>query len=245
MVSPREGEPSMISKRTEGLALVVLVGGGARGLAADDAELHMLDLEAHEQEVDAADDNVLEVVLALAVLELDVQAVLDADVHLDAAVHLGRDAVAVDPDVLLADHVGHAARHGDAHVVAQLDVDAVVRLVLLLDVLEVEVEGLRVLQLAGRGQLLHERQELVVVAPVKEHFGVPPPIVPMNCDLDARAAPSRLPSFGRTVTAPLTDSPSIYSGAFSRRFLSSLTSTIDRSSASSSTTSISTGVAKK
>lgn len=55
----------------------------------------------------------------------------------------------------------------------------------------------------------------------------------------------RLPSFGRTVTAPLTDSPSMYSGAFSRRFLSSFTSTIARSSASSRTTSMSTGVAKK
>jgi hypothetical protein len=66
----------------------------------------------------------------------------------------------------------------------------------------------------------------------------------MNCTL-MPVCSNRLPSFGRTVTAPLTDSPSIYSGAFSRRFLSSLTSTIDRSSASSSTMSISTGVAKK
>lgn len=114
----------------------------------------MFDFETDEQEVDAADDDVLEMVLALAVLELDVQAVLDTDVHLDAAVHLRRDAVAVDPHVLLADDVGHAPRHGDAHEVPQLHVDPVVRLVLLLDVLEVEVEGLGVLQLAGRGQLL-------------------------------------------------------------------------------------------
>lgn len=154
----------------QGLALVVLVGGGAGGLAADDAELHVLDLEADEQEVDAADDDVLEVVLALAVLELDVQAVLDADVHLDAAVHLGRDAVAVDPHVLLADDVGHAPRHRHPHEVPQLHVDPVVRLVLLLHVLEVEVERLRVLQLPRRRQLLVQRQELVVVAPVEEHL---------------------------------------------------------------------------
>ncbi|TLD22838.1 hypothetical protein PspLS_07353 [Pyricularia sp. CBS 133598] len=51
-----------------------------------------------------------------------------------------------------------------------LDVDAVVGLVLLLDVLEVEVKGLRVLQLARGGKLLHQREELVVVAAVKEHL---------------------------------------------------------------------------
>lgn len=70
------------------------------------------------------------------------------------------------------------------------------------------------------------------------------PIVPMNWTL-MPVCSSLLPSFGRTVTAPLTDSPSIKRGAFSRRFLSSLTSTIERSSVSSRTTSISTGVAKK
>lgn len=69
-------------------------------------------------------------------------------------------------------------------------------------------------------------------------------MVPMNCTL-MPVCSSRLPSLGRTVTAPLTDSPSMYSGAFSRRFLSSLTSTMDRSSASSRTISMSTGVAKK
>lgn len=152
------------------LTLVVLVGGGAGGLAADDAQLHVLDLEAHKQEVDAADDDVLEVVFGLGVLELDVQAVLYPDVHLDARVHLRGDAVAVDPDVLLADDVGHAPRDGDADVVAQLHVDAVVRLILLLHVLEVEVERLRVLQLAGRGELLDEGEEFVVIAAVEEHF---------------------------------------------------------------------------
>lgn len=130
----------------------------------------MLDLEADEKEVDPADDDVLEMVLALAVLKLDVQAVLYADVHLDAAVHLGGDPVAVDPDVLFANHVGHAAGDGDAHKVPQLDVDAVVRLVLLLDVLEVEVVRLRVLQLPRGGELLVQGEEFVVVASVEEHF---------------------------------------------------------------------------
>lgn len=56
---------------------------------------------------------------------------------------------------------------------------------------------------------------------------------------------NRLPSFGRIVTAPLTDSPSIYKGAFSLLFLSSLTSTVCLSSVSSRTMSMSTGVEKK
>jgi len=53
------------------------------------------------------------------------------------------------------------------------------------------------------------------------------------------------PSFGRIVTAPFTDSPSLYSGAFSLRPFSVFISTICRSSPSSRTISISTGVEKK
>lgn len=70
------------------------------------------------------------------------------------------------------------------------------------------------------------------------------PITPMNWTL-IPVCSNRLPSFGLIVTAPLTDSPSIYSGAFSRLFLSSLTSTLCLSSVSSRTMSMSTGVEKK
>jgi len=69
-------------------------------------------------------------------------------------------------------------------------------------------------------------------------------MVPMNCTL-MPVCSSRLPSLGLTVTWPLTDSPSRYSGTFSLRFLSSFTSTAERSSRSSSTMSMSTGVEKK
>jgi hypothetical protein len=41
--------------------------------------------EPHQQEVDLADDGIFEVVLALVVLKLDVQAVLDAHLHLQRA----------------------------------------------------------------------------------------------------------------------------------------------------------------
>lgn len=66
----------------------------------------------------------------------------------------------------------------------------------------------------------------------------------MNCTL-MPVCSKRLPSFGLIVTAPLTDSPSMYRGTRSRRPLSSLTSTDWRSSRSSRTMSISTGVEKK
>ena len=169
-VSPAEKRRDTYFEPDQGLAFVILVWCGARGLAADNAQLHVLDFEADEEEVDAADNDVLEVVLALGVLKLDVQAVLNADVHLDAVVRVGRDAVAVDPDVLLANHVGHASRDCHPHEVPQLHINAVVRLVLLLYVLEVEIERLRVLQLARRCELLHQRKEFVVVASVEEHL---------------------------------------------------------------------------
>ena len=131
------------------LALVVLPRRRAARLAPDDAQLHMLDLQPDEQEINAADDHVLEVVPRLAVLEFNVQAVLDTDVHFDDAVGLWGHAVAVHPQVFFADRVGHAPRHGHTHKVAQAHVDARVRLVRLLDVFEVEGEGVRVRQLAG------------------------------------------------------------------------------------------------
>lgn len=130
----------------------------------------MLNLQPDQQEVDAPDDDILQMVLALTVLKLNMQAVLDTDVHLDAAVHLGGDAIAVNPKVLLADHISHAARDRNTDKVAQLDVDAVVRLILLLDVFEIEVEGLRVLELTRRGELLVQREKLVVVPAIEEHL---------------------------------------------------------------------------
>lgn len=200
MVSPLDGEPSMICPKHDPisipsvcnalyrpvgkcpscgnthleahqrLTLVVLVWRRPGGLPPDDAKLHVFDLQPDQQEVDPPDYDVLQVVLALGVFELDVQAVLNTDVHLDAAVHLGRDAVRVHPDVLLPDDICHAAADGDADEVAQLDIDAVIGLVLLLDILEVEVVSLGVLELAGRGELLDQGEEFVVVSAVEEHL---------------------------------------------------------------------------
>lgn len=230
----------------------------SRRFSPDDAQLHVLDLDPHEEEVDLADDDVLEVVpwrsgrqrgvshqgeikrpararealaarreaswrtgtdsLCLVVLELDVEAVLDANLHLDRVGDVGWHPVRVDPQLLLLDDVGHPSRDGHADEVParpasrlesvfcaarrcaaggsseqcvhardkssgerdgaqareqdapQLDVDAVVALVLLLDVLELKVERLRRAHLARGRELLHERQELVVVAAVVEEL---------------------------------------------------------------------------
>lgn len=97
----------------------------------------MLNLDAHEQEVDLAHDNILQVVsatrrrirtgaesseeqisLRLVVLELDVQAVLNSDLHLDRVVRVWWHAERVHPDVLLLDDVGHPSRDGHSDEVS-------------------------------------------------------------------------------------------------------------------------------
>ena len=49
-------------KLGDSLALVVLVRGRPSCLSADDGQLHVLDLDAYEQEVDLADNDVLQMV---------------------------------------------------------------------------------------------------------------------------------------------------------------------------------------
>jgi len=154
----------------QGFTLVVLIRRHTARLAPDDTELHMFDLEPDEQEIDAPDNNVLEMVLALAVFELDVQTVFDTNIHLDHAVRLRRHPVAVNPEILLTDHVGHAPAHRDTDEVAQAYIDAGIRLVLLLDILEQEGECVGVLQLAWRRKLGLEGEKLVMYASVVEHL---------------------------------------------------------------------------
>ena len=77
----------------ERLALVVLIRRYTSGLATDDTKFHVFDLQTDQQEIDAADNDILQMVFALAVLELNVQAILNTDVHLDDAVGLRGHAV--------------------------------------------------------------------------------------------------------------------------------------------------------
>jgi len=130
----------------------------------------MLDLQPDEQEIDPPNNNILEVVLALAVLELNVQTILNTNIHLDHTVRLRRHAIAINPEVLFTNNIRHAPRDGHADEIAQPHIDSRVRLILLLDVLEQERERVRVLQLARGRKLGLQRQELVVHAAVVEHL---------------------------------------------------------------------------
>ena len=47
-------------------------------LPPNDRDLHVLDLDANEEEVDLADDNVAQAILGLVVLKLDVETVYSA-----------------------------------------------------------------------------------------------------------------------------------------------------------------------
>lgn len=138
IVSPREGEPSMICgvrvsgcfegtgiprsfaylEAHERLALVVLIWRYTGCLATDNTKFHVLDLQTNQQKVDATDNDILQVVLALAVFELNVQTILNTNVHLDDAVGLWWHAVRVDPEILFAHNILHAATHSDTDKVA-------------------------------------------------------------------------------------------------------------------------------
>lgn len=130
----------------------------------------MLDLQPHQQKIDTPDDDVLEMVLGLGILKLNMQAVFDTDIHLDRAIVLGRHAIGIDPEILLAHDIGHPSGHSHANKIPQLHVDAVIGLVLFLDVLEVEWEGLRMLEFAGGCEFLDQRQEFVMVSTIVEHL---------------------------------------------------------------------------
>ena len=56
------GSPVHDLELSDRLALVVLVRRGTCRLATDDGELHMFDLDAHEQEVNLADDDILQMI---------------------------------------------------------------------------------------------------------------------------------------------------------------------------------------
>lgn len=109
----------------------------------------MLDLQPHEQEINATNDNVLQMILGLGVLELYMQTILNSNIHLDRTIGLGRHSIRVDPEILLTDDISHSPRDRYTDKVSQLHVDSIVGLVLLLDVFEIEGEVLGVLEFAG------------------------------------------------------------------------------------------------
>lgn len=130
----------------------------------------MLDLQPDQQKVDPAYNHILEVIFTLRIFKLDMQTILNTHIHLNTAVDLRWNTVAVNPNVLFANDVLDAPGDGGADEIAQFHVDAVVGFVLFFDRFEVEGEGLRVLEFAWSGEFLDEREEFVVVAAVEEHF---------------------------------------------------------------------------
>mmetsp|Transcript_20229 Transcript_20229/g.50586 ORF Transcript_20229/g.50586 Transcript_20229/m.50586 type:complete len:303 (-) Transcript_20229:133-1041(-) len=158
----------------DGLTLVVRVGTAARALPPPNLHLHVLDLDPHQQEEDLTNHHVLEMVLGLGVLKLDVQAVLDAHLHFDGVVDLGRHAGVAHPELELLHHsVAVAALHGHPQKVPRPHVDAVVGLVWHLHPAELERNAQRTLQLPRRRHLPHQADEVIRVAAVKVQFNLP------------------------------------------------------------------------
>mmetsp|Transcript_53545 Transcript_53545/g.138411 ORF Transcript_53545/g.138411 Transcript_53545/m.138411 type:complete len:245 (-) Transcript_53545:301-1035(-) len=145
------------------LALVVRICAGTGGLALDDGNLHVLDLYPHQQEEDLAEHHVLQVILRAVVLELDVQAVLNPNLHLDRVVRLWLlGQCYVHPDGLLMHHAAAVLTHdGHAHKVPKSHVDAIVRLILFVDARKLKRVRLRALELTRRLKLTNQGCELV------------------------------------------------------------------------------------
>ena len=87
------------------LVLVEGVGSTPRGLPLDYCNLHVFDLDPHQKEIYLAHDHVFQMILGLVILELNVEALLNADLHLDGVVHLWVRGQGVGRDVKLLGHV--------------------------------------------------------------------------------------------------------------------------------------------
>lgn len=99
----------------DGFALVVLVWHGTCSFPTNNRQFHVFDLDADQKEIDLSNNDIFQVVsclevsdhqkrpkvtgdiLGLVVLELDMQAILNADLHLDGIIAVGRHPVRVHP----------------------------------------------------------------------------------------------------------------------------------------------------
>lgn len=159
-------------------------------------QLHMLNLDPNQQEVDLPAYNVTEVVAPPLVLELDVEAILNSHLHFDWLVDGRLDAGDLNQDLVLLRYGREPlALHLDADEVFHRDVATVIRLgrridrlllddsreaipppnlmsprrthlVNLLHSPKVERNGPRVVQRSGGKELLRKRYEVVVRPPL-------------------------------------------------------------------------------
>lgn len=123
------------------IVLLIDIRPRTSGLPFDDCNLHVLDFNPHQEEVDLPNDDVLEVVLGLIVLKLDVQAVLNAHLHLDRVVDIGITREGVHGDVELFGRVLQAADYRHFQEVPEADIHARVHFVRFFHAGELEWVG--------------------------------------------------------------------------------------------------------
>lgn len=149
-VRTREVEPngnalSLDRRSVHNLELIEVLGlgncslTGAHDLFSYYTELHVLDFDSHQVEVDLAENAVLEVEFTLVEFELDVQTLLYADLHFDWLVRLRLLSLIADNKLLLLGDFIIVPVDDHVDVVPQPYHDAVVGLKLLLDSVELEI----------------------------------------------------------------------------------------------------------
>lgn len=123
------------------LGLRLRGGACAEGLLPDEGDLHALEFDLDEMEANPAHDDVPEVVEGLVVLEVDVQAVLNAYLHLHRDHLLSVLYIATRQqhrEVYLL-HYAYLTVHNHSDEVPHSPSNPVERLVLLLEVRELEL----------------------------------------------------------------------------------------------------------
>ena len=111
----------------------------AHNFLLDYAQLHVLDLNAHQVEEDLAQDTVFEVELAKVEFKLDVQALLDAHLHLDRPVLIWLRARVSHYELLFLGYPVVVSVDYHVDVVPQPYHDSIVAFILLFNPVELEV----------------------------------------------------------------------------------------------------------
>jgi hypothetical protein len=141
-----------------------LVTAGTEGFLSDEVDLHELDLEFNQVKQDSADDYILEVIEMFIELELDVEAVFNAHLHLHLCGLLGSLDIAVVVQYgkieFLDDGGFEIAIDNGPNEVPDPPGNAIEGLVLLLEVGKLEFKGFGLCEDTGWFKLFLEGVEL-------------------------------------------------------------------------------------